>query len=234
MLNYYMRIPQAPHSWAVTPKQAAAIQKRLSSLIRDTEPSQEIRFVAGVDSAFSIDGTQCLACAVIWDTRKNKIVEQQTAALELTFPYIPGLLSFREAPAALEVLKKLMGEPDALICDGQGLAHPRRFGLACHLGIITDLPTLGCAKSRLVGTYQEPGEKRGSREPLLDRGEVIGTVLRTRDKVKPVFVSVGHKINLVRAEQVVLECGTGFRLPEPTRQADRLVSIFKSELGSKN
>lgn len=228
-----MRILKAPHKWGATPKEAVAIQKRLCPLVRQTKPSCSIRIVAGVDAAFSIDGTRCLAGVVLWDIKDKSIVEKQTAALRVNFPYIPGLLSFREAPAILKAFVKLEGEPDALICDGQGIAHPRGFGLACHLGIITALPTIGCAKSRLLGKYCEPAEKRGSRTPLLDHGEEIGTVLRTRDRVKPVFVSVGHNIDLPTAEQVILECGTGYRLPEPTRQADRLVSIFKHEWEAK-
>ena len=156
------------------------------------------------------------------------MVEEHIATRRVSFPYVPGLLSFREAPAVLQALRKLRRAPDAVMCDGHGLAHPRRFGIACHLGVITGVPTLGCAKSRLVGEHDEPGHLRGEKTPLIDHEDVIGTVLRTRDLVRPVFVSVGHRIDLVTAERVVLESGAGFRLPEPTRRADRLVAAARS------
>jgi deoxyribonuclease V len=140
---------------------------------------------------------------------------------------VPGLLSFREAPAVLAALRRLRTVPDALICDGQGLAHPRRFGLACHVGLIADLPAVGCGKSRLCGEHREPGRRRGSRARLVHDGEVVGTVLRTRVGVKPVYVSVGHRIDLPAAERLVLDCAVRFRLPEPTRLADALVGAAK-------
>ena len=148
----------------------------------------------------------------------------------VTFPYVPGLLSFREAPALLAVLRTVRSEPDALLLDGHGLAHPRRFGIACHVGVLVDRPTAGCAKSRLCGEHAEPGARRGARRPLRDRGERIGTVLRTRDDTRPVFASVGHRIDLPGAEALILASGAGYRLPEPTRRADRLVALAKKEL----
>ena len=178
--------------------------------------------------AFSKDGARCIAGVVLWDTVDRSVVEEHVATRRVSFPYVPGLLSFREAPAVLLALRKLGRTPDALMCDGHGFAHPRRFGLACHLGTLVGVPTLGCAKSRLVGEHDEPRARRGSKAPLTHRGELIGTVLRTRDRVKPVFVSVGHRIDLATAERVVLECGDGFRLPEPTRRADRLVAAARS------
>lgn len=222
-----MKIPPAPHPWSVTPSRAIFIQKRLAAEVSQEPPPGPIRFVAGIDAAFTGDGRHCIAGAVVWDCRKGRVVEWRVARRALRFPYVPGLLSFREAPAVLAALRRLSGDPDALICDGHGLAHPRRFGLACHIGLITGRPTLGCAKSRLVGRHRPPGRWRGCRSPLLDGGERVGTVLRTRDGVKPVFVSVGHVIDLRSAEELVLRCFGGYRLPEPTRLADHLVAAEK-------
>lgn len=148
------------------------------------------------------------------------IVESALIDRPLTFPYVPGLLSFREAPATLELLEQLSEKPDLLLVDGQGLAHPRRFGLACHLGLLADVPTIGVAKSRLIGTYQEPGIERGAWSEPVDGGEIIGAVLRTRSAVRPVFVSIGHRISLKTAIDLVLCCTGRFRLPEPIRVAD--------------
>ena len=219
-----MKIRAAPHRWNVTTRKAIAIQKELAASVRRSGPRGPLRLVAGVDMAFSEDGARCIAGVVLWDTARQAVVEEHLATRRVTFPYIPGLLSFREAPAVLLALRKLRRVPDVLLCDGHGLAHPRRFGLACHLGVIVDLPTVGCAKSRLVGDHAEPRALRGSKVALTHRGEVIASVLRTRDGVKPVFVSIGHRIDLATAERVVLESGAGYRLPEPTRRADRLVA----------
>jgi len=166
---------------------------------------------------------------VLWDRRARQVVEQHTATRRGLFPYVPGLLSFREAPVLLAALRKLARGPDALMCDGHGLAHPRRFGIACHLGVLTNLPAVGCAKSRLVGYHEAVDEDCGARSPLTDSGQVIGSVLRTRTGVKPVFVSVGHRVNLAQAERLVLGCTAGYRLPEPTRLADKLVARAKRE-----
>ena len=222
-----VKIRRPPHNWSLTPRQAIAIQKKLSLTVRQERPRQKIRLVAGLDAAFSQDKEHCIGGVVLWDLREKAIVEQHTAFYKLRFPYIPGLLSFREAPALIAALRKLRCQPDLLICDGQGIAHPRRFGIASHIGVLTDMPAIGCAKSRLIGCHQEPGPQKGSRTSLLDKNEVLGTVLRTRDQVKPVFVSVGHKIDLATAEQVVLECAIAYRLPEPTRLADQLVAVAK-------
>ncbi len=222
-----VNIPPAPHRWSVTPREAIAIQQRLASAVRQTRPRRRIRYVAGVDAAFSRDGTQCLAAVVLWDAHDRAVLEEHVAARPLTFPYVPGLLSFREAPAVIAALRKLRRDPDAIMCDAQGYAHPRRFGLACHVGVTCDRPTIGCAKSLLTGEYREPAKWRGSRAALRDRGERIGTVLRTRTGVKPVFVSVGHLIDLATAERLVLECAVQYRLPEPTRLADRVVASVK-------
>ncbi len=229
-----MKIGRPPHNWSLTPRQAIVIQKKLASSVREEGLRAKIRLVAGLDAAFSQDKEHCIGGVVLWDLQEKTIVEQHTAFYKLRFPYIPGLLSFREAPALIAALRKLHCQPELLICDGQGVAHPRRLGIASHIGVITDMPTIGCAKSRLIGSHKEPGPQKGSRTSLLDKNEVLGTVLRTRDHVKPVFVSVGHKIDLATAEQVVLECAIAYRLPEPTRLADQLVAAAKrNSLGSK-
>jgi deoxyribonuclease V len=224
-----MKIPAPPHRWDVTPRQAIAIQQRLAARVRKKPPRGPIRLVAGLDAALSPGGEFCIAAAVLWDARDGVVAEQRVARVRLAFPYVPGLLSFREAPAALAALRRLRGTPDALICDGHGLAHPRRFGLACHVGVIVGLPTIGCAKSRLIGEHAEPAARRGSVRALMDGRERIGTVLRTRDGVRPVFISVGHRVDLATARRVVLRCATGYRLPEPTRLADRRVAAVKRE-----
>ncbi len=222
-----MKIPRAPHSWTLSPKRAVAVQRALASRVRIEAPKRAIRLVAGVDCAFSRDGERCLAVDVVWDLQARELIEQRLAIRPLRFPYVPGLLSFREAPAVLAALRALRQTPDAIVCDGQGLAHPRRFGIACHVGVLCNMPTIGCAKSRLVGEHREPGTKRGARAPLLHEGETIGSVLRTRDAVKPVYVSVGHRIDQPTAERIVLEAAIAYRLPEPTRLADRAVAKAK-------
>jgi deoxyribonuclease V len=225
-----MKIPPVPHRWTVTPKRAVAIQRQLAARVVESRPRRAIRYVAGVDAAFPKGGKLCVAAAVLWDREQGTVCEEQVAVRKLTFPYVPGLLSFREAPAILAALRKLQRSPDCLMLDGHGLAHPRRFGIACHVGVICRRTAIGCAKSRLTGIHDEPGPGRGSRRPLVDGTAVLGTVLRTRDGVKPVFVSVGHKVDLETAEQVVLDCAVRYRLPEPTRLADRLVAAAKREV----
>lgn len=217
-----MKIPPIPHRWNISPAQAVRIQRKFALQIIKTASLRPIHWITGLDAAFSPDGTTCIGVAVTWDVDQRKVIEQSVANSPLAFPYIPGFLSFREAPALLAALKKLKRVPDALMCDGQGIAHPRRFGIACHMGILAGLPAIGCAKSLLVGDFCEPGSRRGSASPLMDRGERIGTVLRTRDDVKAVFVSIGHMMSLQRAEEIVLTCALQHRLPEPTRFADAL------------
>ena len=195
---------------------------------RRAPPAFDPAIVAGLDAAFPPGGGACVAAAVAWRVRDREIVEERVARRPLTFPYVPGLLSFREAPAVLAALSELTVPVDALLCDGHGIAHPRRFGLACHVGILTGTPTIGCAKRVLVGAHGEIAPVRGSRAPLEHREERVGTVLRTRDGVRPVFVSIGHRVDLAVAEALVLDCAIGFRLPEPIRRADRLVSEARS------
>jgi deoxyribonuclease V len=222
-----VKIPRPPHRWSLSPREAVAVQRRLAVSVRVAPPRRRLRLVAGVDAAFSRDGRHCIGGVVLWDLKEGAVAERHVAFKRLAFPYVPGLLSFREAPALVAALRGLRRAPDILLCDGHGLAHPRRFGIACHLGVLADLPSVGCAKSRLTGSHGDPAVRRGSRQPLRDGGEIVGAVLRTRTGVKPVFVSVGHRCDLASAERLVLACGAGYRLPEPTRLADQLVAAAK-------
>ena len=184
-----------------------------------------MRRVLGLDCAFREDAV--LAVGVVWDVAARRVLEVRGAKATLTFPYVPGLLSFREAPVLLRVLRKVRHDVDALMCDGQGLAHPRRFGLASHLGVITNMASLGAAKSLLVGEHDDLPAERGAMVPLMDRGDQIGTVVRTRDKVRPLYVSPGHRMDFRQAACVTLACAVGYRMPEPTRLADRWVGMLK-------
>lgn len=219
-----MKVPRSPHRWQLTPTQAIAVQRRLAGRVR-LEPAPLPRRVVGLDCAFAAD--RVLAAAVVWDVAERRVLERRRASAPLRFPYVPGLLSFREVPALLAVLRRLRTPVDGILCDGQGIAHPRRLGLASHLGLIVDLPTVGCAKSRLCGEDVQPGPGRGDRAPLRDGAERIGTVLRTRSGVRPVYVSPGHRMDHANSVRWVLACGGGYRVPEPIRLADREVAAFK-------
>jgi deoxyribonuclease V len=219
-----MRIPRARHSWSLTPKAAIALQSKLAREIVVAPFTGELRLVAGADMAFSRDGKRCVAGVVVYDVNEQAVVETTLAWRDVRFPYVPGLLSFREAPTVLAAMRKLRTEPDAFILDAQGLAHPRRIGLAAHVGLFIDRPTVGCAKSRLCGEHKEPAAAQGSRCRLLHKGDVIGAVVRTRANVKPVYVSVGHRVTLDDALSIVQACVTRYRLPEPTRLAHQLVT----------
>jgi deoxyribonuclease V len=216
------------HPWNFTPKEAIEIQKQLSARISQENHVKTVRYVAGADMAVSKNPALAYAGVVVLSYPELQIVETQQAVLKLTFPYIPGLLAFRESPALLQAFEKLRHEPDLVMIDGQGLAHPRGFGIACHIGLWLDKPTIGCAKSRLFGDHRQPGQKRGDWTPLTgNQDDVIGAVVRTKDRTNPVYVSVGHKINLPTAIQYILACTHGYRIPEPTRQADRFVGQLK-------
>ncbi|GEM30724.1 endonuclease V [Nocardia neocaledoniensis NBRC 108232] len=215
-----MRV-DVPDEWPRTPAEAAALQDELRPLVRAENPAPP-RFstAAGIDSAYAEDGTVATA-AVVLDLTTMETVETAVAQGISTFPYVPGLLAFRELPATVAALGKLTGTPDLLVCDAQGIAHPRRFGLACHIGLLTGIPTIGVAKS-VWGEYEPPGPRRGDVSDIRIDGEVVGRALRTRDEVKPLFVSVGHLIDLDTACAQVLALTQGFRQPETTRRADHL------------
>lgn len=219
-----MKIPPLPNRWNVTPRRAIVIQKVLADCVRIEPLVGPVRLVAGADVTYTTDKASCLAGIVVWDLERAEVVETVLARRRIAFPYVPGLLSFREAPVVLAAVRKLASVPDVFMLDGQGLAHPRRLGLACHLGLCIDRPSLGCAKSLLCGEYREPARRRGSTSALMHGGEQIGVVLRTRDGVNPVYVSIGHRITLPDAVRVVLACSAGYRLPEPTRLAHHLVT----------
>ena len=212
------------HPWDVTPAQARAIQLEGRARVVTEDRLGEVRHVAGIDVGFEAGGAVTRAAVAVLDFPSLRLVESAVVRLPTRFPYVPGLLSFREIPAVLEALAQLSVPPDLLLCDGQGFAHPRRFGLACHLGVLADLPSIGVAKSRLIGTHGTPAEPRGTWEPLLDGEETIGAVLRTRQGVAPLYVSIGHRVSLPTAIRWVLACTTRYRLPETTRQAHRLAS----------
>jgi len=210
-------------------KAAIRLQRRLADRVRVERLTRRVRFVAGVDLAFHSDGERCLAGVVVYDLKTQAVIEEKLAWRPVRFPYIPGLLSFREAPAALAAVRKLTHEPEVFIFDGQGLAHPRRFGLACHAGLLMDRPTIGCAKSRLCGTHDDPPAQASQFTPLMHKGEKVGVVLRTRDNIKPVFVSIGHRVTLNDAIRIVNSCVTRYRLPEPTRLAHILVTRHRKD-----
>jgi len=214
------------HPWDVGTEEALAIQWRLRPLVRQESSLalDDIRTVAGVDVSYGEVGR---AAVVVLSFPELKVLEEVTIEGVARFPYVPGLLSFREGPLALAALERVQTRPDVLMFDGQGYAHPRRLGLASHLGVYLDMPSIGVAKSRLVGTYAEPGPNIGDRSPLVHRGEVVGVALRTKPRTNPLFVSAGHKLDLETAVAVVLRSLRGYRLPEPTRLADKLTKSGK-------
>jgi deoxyribonuclease V len=215
------------HRWNVSPSEAIALQRQLRSLVLTTNGSTlaTLKTIAGVDAAYRDTTGEAKAAVVVLAFPELEVVEQVVATRPISFPYIPGLLSFREAPVVLDAISSLRARPDLLMCDGQGYAHSRRLGLASHLGIYLDMPSIGCAKSRLIGSYDEPGPSKGSLSPLTDHGETIGMVLRSKTGTRPLFISIGHMIDLATAVELVNQCLRGFRLPEPTRLADKLSKL---------
>lgn len=212
------------HRWDVTPREAIAIQQTLRSRVVREDSMNAVTHVAGVDVGFEQGGSVTRAAVAVLRLADLALVDSALARLPTSFPYVPGLLSFREVPAALEALRGLGIVPDLLLVDGQGIAHPRRLGVASHLGLLCDIPSIGVAKSRLIGEHGEVPDQRGAWTPLLDRGELIGAVLRTRPGVKPLYVSSGHRVSLPTAIAYVMACVTRYRLPETTRWAHRLAS----------
>jgi deoxyribonuclease V len=234
------------HSWRVSPSEARAIQEKLRSFWQGGDRLGVIRTVAGLDASFLVTESQAfrarsrgqrlraanraIGCVVVFDYPEMTERERAYAVVPLYFPYVPGLLSFREIPALLAALKKLKRQPDLLFCDGQGYAHPRRMGLASHLGVYLDRPSIGCAKSILIGTHGPLPQEAGSWTPLFDVDEIIGAAVRTRAAVNPVYVSQGNRVTLETAIRLTLHVADGFRLPRPTREADHFASEIKRKL----
>lgn len=212
----------SPHPWRLNSKEAIDLQKRLAGKVirRSTTAVEEVATVAGVDTHYRRG--LAIAAVVVIRLCDLATVDHATAVKKISFPYIPGLLTFREGPAVLAALEHLTAAPDLLIFDGQGIAHPRRCGLASHIGLLLDIPSIGCAKTRLSGRYETPHAAKGSYSYLTDGDEIIGAVVRTRSDVKPVFVSIGHRISLQDSIDIVLKCCPRYRLPETTRRADKL------------
>ena len=246
-----------PHRWDVSPAEARQIQEELRAYWKGDDAFGKIRTVAGLDAAFVLTGSQALVegrgkprvnetrwsllreanraigCVVMYRFPEMEEIERSYAIAPLEFPYVPGFLSFREIPVLLEALRKLREMPDLLFCDGQGYAHPRRLGLASHLGVVLDLPSIGCAKSILLGTHDRVPLKAGSWVPLVDEkanGERIGAAVRTRTGVKPIYVSQGHRVSLKTAIRLTLAVNDGFRIPRPTRDADHYAGEIKRKV----
>lgn len=209
----------------MTPREAIALQERLRDRVIRRRTFRRIRLIAGVD--VSVRNETSYSAVVVLKFPSLEIVESATAERPVEFPYVPGLLAFREVPVLLDAFRKLTARPDLLLVDGHGYAHPRRFGVACHLGVELDLPSIGCGKSLFVGEHRGPGVRRGSQTPLRHEGEVIGAVLRSRDNVRPIYVSIGHRIDLATAVRIVLRCCTRYRLPEPIRAADHTAGGYE-------
>jgi deoxyribonuclease V len=213
------------HAWDVSPREAITIQEILRARIRLCDTCRKIDVIAGADVSFDDDWGYGGVISYTFPDLEE--IERRSARMKLTFPYIPGLLAFREAPVLLAALEQLAIEPDLLLFDGQGIAHGRKMGIATHMGIVLNKPTIGCAKSRLVGAFTEPGAERGCHKPLVHADETVGAVVRTRKGVKPIFVSPGTGISLKTSIKIVLKCLDGYRIPKPTREADQYVGRLK-------
>ena len=214
---------QTPH-WPTDVASARALQESLRDQVIREDALGPVRFVAGVDVGAARQAATIRAAVAVLSFPALECCDQQTIVCPSAFPYVPGYLSFRELPAILQALDGLTTAPDLILCDGQGLAHPRRFGLACHLGVLTGVPTIGVAKSRLLGEHDTLPPEKGAWVPLLDQDDIIGAVVRSRSNVSPLYVSIGHRVSLATAVDYVLRCTTRYRLPETTRSAHRLAS----------
>lgn len=230
-----MRI-SVPHGWDLSPKEAARLQSELRGQLKQQKDFGAIRTVAGADIALEASGragkqaqkeAMGYAGVIVYSFPELNEIERQAAQRFLTFPYVPGLLVFREGPVLLDAFARLRTEPDLLLFDAHGYSHPRRFGLACHLSVVLDRPGIGVAKSRLLGEYEEPPDRVGAWAPLVDGEETIGAVVRTRAGVQPIFISIGHRIDLEAAIKFALACCDGYRIPKPTREADHFVEQLK-------
>jgi len=219
--------PKLRARWNLTPREAMRLQEKLRERVVTEDRFGEIHYVAGADLAFDPETAMAFAGVIVYRFPELQEVERRMARRKLRFPYVPGLLSFRESPILLAAFARLKTEPDVILIDGHGRAHPRRFGIACHIGVLFDKPTIGCAKSLLVGKHEEPAAVAGATTPLLLDGECVGMVLRTRSHVKPIYVTVGHRVSLECAVRVVRQCLDGFRIPKPTREADHYVRALR-------
>ena len=221
------------HDWNISYDRAREIQNELREklILHNEDLPARIKTIAGADISYSKGSNLFFAVVVILDFPTMEIIEQASSSGMVDFPYIPGLLTFREGPMLLEAFQKLSSTPDAIIFDGHGIAHPRGIGLASHMGLFLNIPSIGCAKTRLVGSYNEAGNEPGDFSPLVHNGEIMGAVLRTKKNVKPVFVSQGHKIGLKKAIDITLSCCRGYRLPEPTRKAHLAVNEIRLKHG---
>ena len=212
------------HPWNVSPREAINLQEQLRGFVIQSDQYDNIETVAGVDVGFEDGGSITRAAIVVLDFPSLELKEKVIARQPTRFPYVPGLLSFRELPAVLEAIAQLQQSPDIFLCDGQGYAHPRRIGIASHLGVLTGIPAIGVGKSRLLGSHKAVADRRGAWQPLLDKDEVIGAVLRSRAGVKPIYVSIGHRVCLATAVRLVMACTTRYKLPETTRLAHKYAS----------
>ncbi|WP_019421563.1 deoxyribonuclease V [Paenibacillus sp. OSY-SE] len=218
------------HPWNLCEMDAIKLQQELSLKVIKEDKITEIKYVAGVDVAYSEHSDKLIAAIVILEASSLRLMESIVVEDTVDFPYIPGLFSFRELPPIMKALKQIKLLPQLIVCDGQGIAHPRRFGLASHLGVLLDIPTIGCGKTKLLGEFKDPDLKRGAHSPLVDNCEVIGSVLRTQDNIKPIFVSIGHRVSSKTACEWILKLSPRYRLPETTRQADQLVNKVLSNI----
>lgn len=217
------------HPWNVTPLEAVEIQRSMRELVSTIEDFDKIERVAGVDVNFNYKQNRARAAVVVLGLPGMNGIEEAAAEGEISFPYIPGLFAFREIPLLVPALEKLKTQPHLVIVNGQGMAHPERVGLASHLGVLTDTPTIGCARSRFIGTHEPPPKEKGAFTYLYDNEEVIGAVVRTRTNAAPLYVSIGHRVSLSRAVEYVLKCTRQFRLPEPLRAAHRLTRLMTDQ-----
>jgi len=215
--------------WNVTPREAMRLQETWRARVERQDQFGLLQYVAGADLAFDPQTNVAFAGVIVYRFPELEEVERRMAQRTLRFPYVPGLLSFRESPVLLAAFARLRIQPDVILVDGHGVAHPRRFGIACHLGLLLDRPTIGCAKSILVGEVAEFGAESGCTAPLVDKGEEVGLALRTRDGVKPIYVTVGHRVSLESAVHIVGRCLDGFRIPKPTREADHWVRDLRRD-----
>ena len=215
------------HSWDFSPTEAVALQRQLREEIRLTPFEGPIRHIGGADLSYNKGSDEFYAGIVVLDYEAMKVVAHSTVIRRSPFPYIPGLLFFREIPSLMEAWERLPFQPDIITFDGHGIAHPRRMGIASHFGLLADIPTIGCAKKRLTGKYDEPTLRRGSYSSILDGEETLGFALCVKDGVKPVFVSPGHRVGLTQSREIMLHCARGYKIPEPTRQAHLLVNRLR-------